>query len=168
MCVIVCHAIDLSKCHTRLCGKRKCNFTNFLASAPRISHWSASIAGRLIPVERTSSICRTEMGGNQGWSARFGEREKSFVLAGIRPSDRQSINLWSILRLATLSYLPHAEFTCLSNCPDGDAVEPCTMVSAINLTIAKSSISILVFLDASLCSRIERSRKSEGIGIAEV
>jgi hypothetical protein len=36
------------------------------------------------------------------------------------------------------------------------------------LTIAKSLISILIFLDATLCSRIKRSRKSEGIGIAEV
>lgn len=73
------------------------------------------------------------MGGTQGWSARFGERKKSLVPAGIRPSDRQSINMWSILRLATLSYLPHAEVTCLSNCPDGDVVEPCTMMSTISL-----------------------------------
>jgi len=42
------------------------------------------------------------------------------------------------------------------------------MMSAISLTVAKSFITILVFLDAMLCSRIKRSRKSEGIRIAEV
>jgi len=114
---------------------------------------------------KSLSICRTEMGVTQGWSARFGER-KTLVPAGIRPSDRQSINLWSILRLVTLSYLPYAEFTCSSNCPGGDVVESCTMMSAINRTVTK--VSILVFLDATLCCRIKRSRKSEGIGIAEV
>ena len=160
--------MDLRKCHTRLCGKRKYSSTQFLTSAPGICHWSHSIAGRFIPVERTSSICRTEIGGTKGWSARPGERKNSLVPSGIRPSDRQSINLWSILRLATLSYLPHAEFAFLNNCPDGDVVEPCTMMSAINLTVAKSLISILVFLDAMLCSRIKKSHKSEGIGIAEV
>ena len=107
-----------------------------------------------------------------GWSPglvyTFWRKKKSLAPAGIRPSARRSINLWSILRLATLSYLPHAEFTCLSNCPGGDVVEPCTMMSAINLTVAKSLVNILVFLDAMLCCRIKKSRKSEGIGIAEV
>lgn len=110
------------------------------------------------------------MGGPQGRYARFGERKKN--PSSLPGSDLPIVRalIWRIAHgLLRYSTSPmQNEFTCLSNDRFGDVVEPCTMMSSISRTIAKSLISILVFLDATLCSRMHRSRKSEGNGIVEV